>query len=470
MTAQNPSPSAIEKKIQSYLEALSPGAREMLVRGIESAKVHGDVDAHLDMILTVARSTERPTRSAEDVEAAFKKAFFAPLHQFLVKEKLSVRQDGRVSVSSIEPIWIWVKRDVARDLIASALQALAASSDPLEKAAIVYAAKIRAKALPMARRYIDLLSDSQDEMQRLAGQLGDRQTLADARDVLDIFQFSDILDSVLKKTPAKLEDEPEGPLRQQVGAINAFADKYPRKVHLLAIRYLSHAATPAVLVRLAHILSKSATATAIEKTMYKPFVDVAWSEIDRHVEVVRGRKTFTDRNGTMEEALLDLHRTVRRIQIAIDVEGMTDWGRRLADCRRETSDLLRDLIEGIPGEVVRALRTKSTGDRISGPDPESVETARESLKVLRAARQAIDSLALNNIVNKTRTQVEQVIETNSKTQIDRLRNAPSDERAALTEVVEAIIDFARIVFDEDYAALIRRSLHVATTKASLKSA
>ena len=109
-------------------------------------------------------------------------------------------------------------------------------------------------------------------------------------------------------------------------------------------------------------------------------------------------------------------------------------------------------------------------DGISAPDGEIVENARAALKVLRAARQAIDSLALNDIVTKARAQVERVIENSSKTHVDRLRNAPSEERAVLTEVVEVVIDFARIAFDETYAALIRRSLHVASTNANLKSA
>lgn len=470
MTAQNSGSSAIQKKLQSYLEALSPGAREMLVRGIESAKMQGDQDTNLEMILEVARAADRPSHSKAQVEAAFRQEFFKPLRPFLVSETLSVRQEGRINAASIDAIWVWLKRDVARDMIAAAIQAIAASSDPLNKAAPPYAAKIRAKVVPMGRRYIEALIGDEDEMQRLAGQLGDRRTLEDARDALDVFQYCDAIDAALKKAPQTLEDEPEGPLRQQVGVINAFADKHPRKVHLLAIRYLGHASTPAVLVRLARILSKSATASAIEKTVYKPFVDVAWSEIDRCVEVVRARKSLSDQNGTLEEALLELHRTVRRIQIAIDVEGMTEWGRRLSDFRRDTSDILRELIESIPGLVVKALRPQTGGETMKGPDPEAVATGREAVKVLRAARQAIDSLALNNIVSKARTQVEQVIENSSKTHIDRLRNAPSDERAALAEVVEAIIEFARIIFDEDYAALIRRSLHIATTKANLKSA
>lgn len=470
MTAQNSGSTAIQKKIQSYLEALSPGAREMLVRGIESAKVQGDGDANLEMILEVARAADRPRHSQPQVEAAFKEEFFKPLQPFVVTETLSVRQEGRINVSSIDAIWIWLKRDVARDAISAAMEAIAASSDPLDKATPPYASRVRDKVVPMGRRYIDLLAGDEDEMQRLAGQLGDKKILDDARDALDIFQYSNALDAVLKKTPQILEDEPEGPLRLQVGGINAFTDKHPRMVHLLAIRFLGHSSTPAVLVRLARILSKSATAGAIEKTVYKSFVDVAWSEIDRCVEVVRARKSLSDENGTLEEALLELHRTVRRIQIAIDVEGMTEWGRRLSDLRRETSDILRELIESIPGLVIRALRPQTSGDTMSGPDPEAVATAREAVKVLRAARQAIDSLALNNIVNKARTQVEQVIENSSKIHIDRLRGAPSDERAALAEVVEAIIEFARIIFDEDYAALIRRSLHIATTKANLKTA
>ena len=118
--------------------------------------------------------------------------------------------------------------------------------------------------------------------------------------------------------------------------------------------------------------------------------------------------------------------------------------------------LLRGLVEGTPGQVKRALRPRTVGDKVVGPDSEVVKEARDALELLRATRKAVDSLALNDIVKKTRTLVEQVIEKGSKSLIDRLRDAPGEEREALAEVVEAAIEFARIVFDDDYAALLRR--------------
>ena len=470
MTAQDSGSPAIEKKIQTYLEALSPDAREMLVRGIESAKVQGDGDAHLEMILAVVRAADGPQRKPGEVETAFKAEFFSPLQPYLIDLSLSVRQRGRLSTASLEPIWTWLKRDVGRDLIGKALQATAVSSDPLPKAAASYAARVRKKILPMGQNYIKALSKDEDDRHRLAGQLGDKNTLADAKDALDVFQYYQAVDEALTNTPEVLHDEPEDLLQPQIEVINAFADDHPDMVHLLAVRYLGHVSTPAVLVRLARMASNATTVFAIEKSIYKPFVDVAWSEIDRCVEVVRARNNLSDRQGTLEEALLDLHRTVRRIQIAIDGEGTTDWGRRLSNCRRETSGILRETIEGIPGLVIHAVRLRKKDDKIQAPDADAVDAAREALKVLGAARLAIDSLALTNIVNKARAQVEQVIENTSKNHIERLRNAPSDERKVLSEIVEVVIEYARIVFGEEYADLVHRSLHIASTKANLKSA
>jgi len=442
----------------------------MLVRGIETARNRGDGDAHLDLILSVARGAGQPERNAADAEAAFKAAFFKPLAPFLIKETLSVRQPGRINIGSVDAIWTWMKRDVARDLVGAAMEAVRASPDSMEVAAEAGADAVRTKILPMGRRYMKLLSTGEDDLQRLAGQLGDKKTLDDARDTLEAFQYSETISAVFKKMTEKNDQEPAELLRLQIGQIKTFADNYPRHLHLFAIRYLEYASNPAALVRLARLLSKAENAAALEKSHYKPFVDVAWSEIDRRVEIVRGRRDLTDTDGTLEEAVLELHRTVRQIQIVLDVEGMTEWARRLAHFRSETSNLLRQLVEATPSLVKKALRPQKQDDRMIGPDPAAVAEAREALLVLRAARQAIDSLALNNIVMKVRSQVEQVVENSSKTYVDRLRVAPSVERSALTGVVEVIIDFAEIVFDEHYAALIRRSLHVASTKAELKSA
>ena len=442
----------------------------MLVRGIESARTKGDKDPHLEMILAVAREDEEGPRDVADVETAFREAFFAPCECFLVQQEMAVRQKGRIQAASVDPIWIWFKRDVARDLIETTLSGLEKSAGALEEDAAKAADEVRQQAVPLARKYIEALSADEDGLQKLAGQLGTRKILDDARDVLDIFQNKDALDTVLWNASESLEDDQDAPLLQQLPTIKAFADKYPQFLHLLAIRYLTRVKTPSVLVRLAILIAKTDVAPAIERSIYAPFIDVAFSEIERCVEVVRARKALLDRDGTLAEAVLDLHRVVRRIQIAIDVEGMTSWGRRLSRCRSETSEILRETIEGTPGLVKRALRPRTVGDKVAAPPDDLVREARDALEVLGAARRAIDSLALNQNVKNARALVEQVIEKSSRTLIDRLRDAPSEERAALTEIVEAAIDYANIVFGEEYSALLRRSLHVATTKPTLKTA
>lgn len=473
MTTHTSTQPTIAEKLKSYLQDLSPQAREMLVRGIQSAKTRGDADPHLEIILKVARAAGRPEQTPQQVEPVFKAAFMAPLQPFVVDERLSVRQPARINAASVDKIWIWFRRDVAPELIGDLLDRLTDSADlagPEGEEITVAARKTRARALPLARQMVEAMSVDEEQRLRLAGQVGGEPVLADLDDVLDIFQFNDALDSVLWNAPIQIEEEPEAQLRQHLAAIKAFADKNPDHLHLLAIRYLARASSPVVLVHFGRMLAKTDNVAAIGKTVYRAFIDVAWSEIDRCVEVVRQRRDFPDGEDSIADAVLHLHRIVRRAQIVVDVEANTDWGRRLAHCRRATSDILRQPVEGTPGLVKRALRPRVVDGRTLGPSDEAVQSARAALELLSAARKAIDSLALNEIVTKARTEVEQVIENCSKTLVDRLRDAPRQEREGLTEIVEAAIEFARIVFDEEYAALVRRSLHVANTKSSMKSA
>lgn len=442
----------------------------MLVRAISSAKDRETADPHLDLILKLVRRVDGEKRDPETVEAALKEAFLGPLQPFVVREELPVRQAGRIRDESVDAVWTWFKRDVARTDFATARDTLSEALEEPEIAAEQVAKACRDKVVPLGRRYIERLSSSEDEVQRLAGQLGNRKTLEDVRDVLDIFEHLGPLDSIMAQTPDLLEEEDEPALRAQAARIAAFADRHPRHLHLLAIRHLDRVESRAVLVRLACLLVKSRSVPTLEKSVFRPFVDVAWSEIERAVEIVRNRQNGIDRDGTVEEALLDLHMMVRRCQMIIDVEGMTDWGRRLSHCRSQTSDILKESVEATPGLVRRALQPRQAEGRLAAPDPDCVDEAREALKVLRAARKAIDSLALNDLVSRVRAHAEQVIENGSKGLIDRLRDAPEADREVLASIVEGGIEFARIVFDENYADLLRRSLHVATHNPSLKSA
>ncbi|MEM1045177.1 MAG: hypothetical protein AAGL24_03455 [Pseudomonadota bacterium] len=470
MKPQSSAPSMLEKKIRSYLEALSPSARDMLIRGIENAKTRGDADDHMNLILSVARAAGAKNRKPDEVEPVLQQAFFRPLAPFIVAQSLPIRQAGRVAPMSVDRVWTWFRRDVSRNAIRKLVGDLLNVPDPLAAHAARKARESRTGLLNAARAYIENLSTSEDDIQRLAGQLGDRHTLDDARDILDILELCDVLDATVKPLPPQMADHDETALHNGVRAVTSFIDSHPRSLHLLAIRLLEHSENPAVLVRIARKLAKSDNAASIEKSLFRPLVDVAWSEIERRVEIVRERRSGSDPHGTLEEALLDLHRVVRRVQIAIDVANVPDWSHRLAWCRSETSDILKDSVESSPRLVKAALQTRTANGAVSTPDQSVIDEATEALKVLRAARKAIDSLALNNIVTKTRSLVEQVIETRSKSLIEQLRNAPSAERDELAKVVQISIEFARIVFDEEYAGLIRRSLHVAVNNPNLKSA
>jgi hypothetical protein len=149
------------------------------------------------------------------------------------------------------------------------------------------------------------------------------------------------------------------------------------------------------------------------------------------------------------------------------VDAVPAWMRRIGAAKVAMSDAVARRIEPAPGLVRRALRVETTGGEYAGRwDPASYEEAEFAVRLSIEARLAAESLAVNELVGRTRKQVEQTLEVVSAKLMADLKSAQVLDKRTLIEAVDGAIRLSALVFGEEYAAVLRKSRDLFATRAT----
>ena len=79
-----------------------------------------------------------------------------------------------------------------------------------------------------------------------------------------------------------------------------------------------------------------------------------------------------------------------------------------------------------------------------------------------ACRNYASELAINEITQRTFTELQQCLDIGTKTLLDALRRAGDGERAFRQSQVDAAVRFCAKVFGQEYASLLTKAADVAT--------
>ena len=507
-----PAAGLVTSKVKAYLSALSPKAREMLLRSARHSLERGETGAQHAVVLAAMDEiaagggdwlpideVDVPQKAAPEAQTApvvqptpetqaapeapsapasarpaaaapkpatptapprpwkerVERAFFAPLQPFLIDVDLTMKQQGRILDAHLAPLWTWIARDVAR---ADVERVLAADpGDPAADATAV-ARKLRRDLTPRVIEMLRLVEDDQKARQKLAAQIGGDAVLRDLRDVLYVFQREAAFANLLGQWPQTLSAYDIADQSRVVESVRVAVEQLRLAVPFVGAAMLSRTQNAIVPVLAAVHFAGSTDARLVAGSRYAGFVDITLSEIERDVvdacEGARDRR----RRARLIDDLRAYHDTMRNLRFAVDVDPVSQWLKRIGACRLRISELIASEIEQAPGLVRRALRVESLAGEFGARfDPAAFEDAEFAVRLLVEARLAADSLAVNELVSRTRKQVEQTLEVVTAKLMSDLKSNAALDRASLTEAIDGAVKLSALVFGEDYAAIVRKS-------------
>ena len=458
-----PETGLVTSKVRAYMESLSPTARSMLIRSLRASQTEGDLPnaiilaavEGLDLVEAVEPRRRAPVSAGEPWSTRLETAFFAPLAPFVSDELPAVHTTGRIAASSLPVIWTWIRRDVAGEEYERAIAA-----DPYDGEADVtpIARKLRREVVA---RVVDVLRDAGAEpkvRQKLAGQLGGDAVYRDLVDAAYVLQNEAAFANLLGQLPSAVTAFDVAEPSRLAEVVRASLDQVQMTAEWVGATLLTRTANPVVVATLATRLAGSTDPRLVASSRYGALVDVVIAHLERLATLAQGRGADVTARTRLFADLRAYHDVARNLALLMPVEAVPAWMRRIGAAKVTMSDAVARWVEPAPGLVRRSLRVETTGGEFSGRwDQATYDDAEFAVRLSIEARLAAESLAVNELVGRTRKQIETTLEVVSGKLMADLKSSQALDKRTLVEAVDGAIRLSALVFGEDYAAVLKKS-------------
>jgi hypothetical protein len=316
------------------------------------------------------------------------------------------------------------------------------------------AGALRPRILAAALDAIETAWPERDRL-RLIGQLGGERQFRDAGEIIAAFGHAGWVAEFLARLPPVLgRDDIEAAV---TGPVAALATERPRDIAWGLAALMPRLESPALMALLFTCLQGSAETATAAAGPYGAAVDLVLSELDFLTERLREARGRNDAAGVVE-ALLAFAAVARDAEAALDIAGSQRWGGRLARLKTTVSSQISEALSLTPGLTRRILSLRGQS---FAHDPAIAEDAERGLRLVVAATRARDSLAVNQLLEGVRRELDQSFEVLLPPLFEGLRRGHGQERIGLLGRVDAAIRLAEVYLGQDHAAALRRSRQAA---------
>lgn len=451
------------ERLEQYLRELSPQARSLLIANFERSLLGGDEAAATDLVLQQLRGIVREHRDGAPRIGHCVRLFFKPLEPFLVDDRADHHHPGRLARSSLETLWTWIRRDLlpedAKHLADEVNDAVLADDAPRAEHA-VRAFQDKAAAA-IAERLAAGASDDRIHRRMLA-QIGTSRASDDATTLRCVLAGRDILATMAADLPLRIVNLANGELDEYKALIENISAREGELFLYAVLMVMSRLAAPWQIIRFGIKAAGSDIATRVAETHYGVTVTIVLAELERLLGELRN--DLRSGRGVAVSALLKtIHDAARGLRTELDLPVDSSWGRALAGLRAQIADLLRSEIESAPGRVRRLLRPRpSTEIRANSVlDADDVAETEALLGFVGDCRHFAGELALNEMTQRTFSEIQQYLDSGTRVLLDGLRRAGNADRRFRQSQVDAAVRFCAKVFGGDYAGLLTKAAEVA---------
>jgi hypothetical protein len=449
-------------KLRAYLRALKPGAQALLIAELERGLLQGTASPGAELILSELR---RSLRDGQSKSARFSdpaRLFFQPIEPFLVDDGPDHKHCGRIARSALEPLWLWIANTLvpeeAKRYSDRVEQAIAAGdTDTAEHHARMFQDQTVLRITQMLER-----ADAKDH-RRLRGQLGTSRALDDVEALRGILNSRDGLAMLGTQLPGHINSL-TGPVLENVKAqLDSPLGVNSDLLLYSLVLVMSKLASPWQLIRLAISAAGSDDAKRIAETPYAVAVQIALEEVDRRVRELAA--DLKSGRGIAVAALLkEVHDSLRGLRSEINLSSESVWGKQLTALRADVSKVLTAEIELMPGRVRRLIRPRPAREiaRDSRLDDDEVAETEALIGFVAACRNYANELAINEVTQRTFSELQQFLDSGTGALLDSLRGASGGERPFRQSQVDAAVRFCAKVFGQEYASLLTKAAEVAS--------
>lgn len=441
-------------RLREFLRELPANARSTLIAELERKMLAGDAIVGAELILTELRKLFRESRQTAPRHGNAARLFYKPLEPFMVDDTAERRHPGRISRGVLDSIWSWIRRDLLPDEAEKFTEAVGD----------VLLANDTLHAEFLAREFQDLVAAAlapafengdDREQRRLLAQIGTPRPQDDALNLMRVLKLRDPLAMFADHLPGYIANLSDKRLTETKGLIAAAAGRSPDIVPYALVVVMRRLAAPWQMIRL---VPKGGRLPAGGEDMA---IDMVVAELARLSDELRND---LQGGGVATVGLLQqIHDAARGLRTELDPGPDSPRGKELASVRTQISSLLQTQIESMPGRVRRLLRPRPSAEirANSALDADEIDETEKLIGLVGACRNFAGELALNEVTQRSFSELQQFLDQSTGSLIDALRHAGDVDRSFRQSQADAAVRFCRKTFGPDYAAMLTRAAELA---------
>jgi hypothetical protein len=451
------------ERLRTYLRELGPEARAMLIAALERGALGGEELPGAELILQELRNATAAADAAPADVGDPQRLFFQPLAPFVVDDKPERRHRGRISQSAIEPIWLWLTRDLVAveakaysDQVGRLLQAGdRGAADQLVRA-------FQDRALQRIEAALVAVNHDDKAQRRLAAQIGIPRAIDELREIANVMKLRDALAVIASRLPMTIKSLADEALDAVKGLLDSPVARH-RDIFVYAVLLVrSRLGTPWQLIRLATKAAASDEAGRVAETPFAVAVTIVLGEVERLV--ARLRVELKSGQAAAVTALLkEIHDSARALRTELDLSVDSPWARQLTQVRSDVSEMLKAAIDTAPGRVRRLLgqRARREISANSALDSIDVDDTEAMIELVSVCRNYASELAINEVTLRVHSELQSYLDTGMNPLLDALRHAGDVDRKFRQSQVDAAVRFSGKIFGPSYASLFAKAAEVA---------
>lgn len=439
-------------KLQDYFCELTPGMRAMLVAALVR---EGDRMPHGDMILGALRAAMRRKGERQD-EHDIAALVLQPCEAFTIPDAEVAKASGIILQDSLKRVWNWLERDrIAADI--EDLRA-AIDRDLLGRALEADVERVRQAAVAALE---DVLGEEgpHDDLSRIRRHIGSERAAEDIRDIAVVLRHHATLETFRNNLEVALRlpaDELMPALKSELDALHRKArTAFPFGLAILKSRL----GTPLALLRFTVAASGSSSDERLRDSSYGAAISLLFADIDRAVSRAQiARMEAAPDN--LVAAIREFGTVLRALFSEIEMDSRGPWSRRIATQRKAMGEAVRVRLSDLTPRVSQLMSMRESKRSALKFDEHELARLDADIAILMTARIFAEEIALNAETTRVQGEVRDLLESGTSQLIERMRKLPANERGPVRERLDAISRISARVFGEEYAHLVRKSVHV----------
>lgn len=449
------------KQLAALLGSLPTPVAARLAKAIEVDRLSGGEALPHELILDAVRPSLRRTQAGDRTPTPLR-LFCRPFEDLLTLQTRTEKLKGRITRSSIVPVWNWLSQTLVPD-------AASAFSIGVKTAAI---GPTPLDALERAKQFWEIAAQalhsalaSEKDRKNARAILGDAMAVFDAQEMALLLSIgSDILavQEVLPlRTPSLTED--------LIWNLREIYDRVvlavPDAASYIAVVAMNRLERPWEALKLPLHVSRQTQDTLISNTDMGMVGEILFSDIERHATYIRTAQPKLFNAEELISHVAAFTTLSSGIVKGVDMRRDGKWGQRLMKDRATVGEIMDGFMERAVKDVPAALPTVKSGSYAGGPrvpdlshpaDPEKTGRAMSYLRLVAGCRAfaAAGSFGANNknAIDDISAALKRYIEDLLK----ELRAADGDRRVIAEQFFALTVEMTETLFSADEAEILRR--------------